>query len=703
MIIKSLRLVNFLSFGEHSKKLDFGSFNTIVGPNNSGKTNILRAISLVGQALHERNIERGPYHYKGDIDTPAEVEVGITLNDAELRAVSDFLTCISLTDDVRSEKKQIKERLENIRNGLVTRFYCPAFSELFQDTAIRLRFSNEDRHGAELALVLSHQNLQIYVTDFDKFSLSPRRPSSYLSKTFGQMALEELRSYDQDRFDSFVNGSSDSPPTAEIKSLSLERFSDVLKVENRTVVQLDSHQYGSLDNILKDKTPIISLRKFLLRRGYKKESVGELFNLRELFSSFYNSAIIRLSDMRSRPKAVQELKENPEFVTSRYTLMTGEELPEMLFALKNSAEPTQVQRYVRIAEKFRKLTGLSFDVAMRTKEIMVERGAHVVEAPTESEYGQDWSQSPRTGTVTVQHDKVPLLLHAAEIQILQDGFAAPLDFVAAGIVETLLLLTAIVGHSSKILLLDEPAQNLHPSMQMKIMDELGMVENQIFLLTHSPYFISGNKLENIWRLVMGKNGTEIINFGETIQAFGKKDRQKLSLKLEKPDVRALLFTRGVVFVEGPSDKIVLDLIDKARACKERTTLAEREWSILSVGSKSSLAAFIDLSTKMGVNFAAVLDNDALSEVLFSLTNRALVEEKDLKEKSIDELTEMVQKHGLFVFKKDLESALRLEVSNKESKPLKALQTVLAKIEDGKIPLEIQEMMERLDNHVNRFK
>lgn len=47
MLLKSISLTNFLSYGESSEPLALGPLNVIIGPNGSGKSNLLEAVELV--------------------------------------------------------------------------------------------------------------------------------------------------------------------------------------------------------------------------------------------------------------------------------------------------------------------------------------------------------------------------------------------------------------------------------------------------------------------------------------------------------------------------------------------------------------------------------------------------------------------------------------------------------------------------------
>lgn len=47
MLLKSLKLTNFLSFGESAQVLDLRPLNVVIGPNGSGKSNLVEAIELL--------------------------------------------------------------------------------------------------------------------------------------------------------------------------------------------------------------------------------------------------------------------------------------------------------------------------------------------------------------------------------------------------------------------------------------------------------------------------------------------------------------------------------------------------------------------------------------------------------------------------------------------------------------------------------
>ena len=47
MLLKSLKLSNFLSFGESTQVLELRPLNVVIGPNGSGKSNLIESVDLI--------------------------------------------------------------------------------------------------------------------------------------------------------------------------------------------------------------------------------------------------------------------------------------------------------------------------------------------------------------------------------------------------------------------------------------------------------------------------------------------------------------------------------------------------------------------------------------------------------------------------------------------------------------------------------
>ncbi len=149
----------------------------------------------------------------------------------------------------------------------------------------------------------------------------------------------------------------------------------------------------------------------------------------------------------------------------------------------------------------------------------------------------------------------------------------------------LLLLSREENNPSRTLIIEEPEAHLHPQHQIKflkfIKDLLGAAEKksfQVFISTHSPNLSSQIPLENIF--ICTKNQAFSLRKGET--ALEKEDYEFLYkfLDVTKAD---LFFARGLIFVEGISEQLILPVISKEIS---QFLLEEHGVSIINVSGKS---------------------------------------------------------------------------------------------------------------------
>ena len=106
MLIKSIKLTNFLSFGTDSQAIELSSLNVIIGRNGSGKTNLLEAIDLLRNAPSTMTtvIREGggvaDWLYKGEKKHPAIMEF-IIENHAQVSGICypELLYKITFADE----------------------------------------------------------------------------------------------------------------------------------------------------------------------------------------------------------------------------------------------------------------------------------------------------------------------------------------------------------------------------------------------------------------------------------------------------------------------------------------------------------------------------------------------------------------------------------------------------------------------------
>jgi len=161
MKIKHLTAENILSFGSGDDRLDmdFGDMNVIVGPNNSGKTNVFR---IVGRFYHgirsEGQIKLEDMKHYGT-SGPSFVEVTFVLDEEEMKSIDDFFAHLMAENRDRTVKKIISSlgggRIEPIDektlvkelSSLIERIWSEQYEELrntlFKDHEFKCRIDEQ--------------------------------------------------------------------------------------------------------------------------------------------------------------------------------------------------------------------------------------------------------------------------------------------------------------------------------------------------------------------------------------------------------------------------------------------------------------------------------------------------------------------------------------------------------------------------------
>lgn len=181
----------------------------------------------------------------------------------------------------------------------------------------------------------------------------------------------------------------------------------------------------------------------------------------------------------------------------------------------------------------------------------------------------------------------------------------------------LLLLSREENNPSRTLIIEEPEAHLHPQHQIKflkfIKDLLGPTESkffQVFISTHSPNLSSQIPLENIF--ICTKNKAFSLREGET--ALEREDYEFLCkfLDVTKAD---LFFARGLIFVEGISEQLVIPAIAENVL---GTPLESLGISVISVSGKAfkrfaKIFKGKDLNERIHIPISFVRDRDEYAD------------------------------------------------------------------------------------------
>lgn len=757
MQITSIQAKNFLTFGSSPEAYGMRmsidpTLNILVGPNNSGKTNLFRAISFVSDIIKRRyhgNIlsHARPYFHNGNSEEPIEVSIGIKLDDNEVEALSNFLLISSLL----SISQQNKDPERDLKFRVVIEISKRIFVQLFSDVTLIARI--RDRHDYPLHTMFrirGENGEELFLHDDGKITNSLVNPTSYSPKPIIDLIYEDFR-----------NSKHCPNPISEenVQTISFDNYepTDIFQLmlseitsQPSTVIDIGGFNFS--DNITRIQTSFgiesfaeyRSLRNFLQKRGIKDKNGASIL---DIISTIYDGSIVRISNTRCMPSSILLTKEILEGTnTSGIGEIGGEELLAFLFKLRNSTDYEDRDNLTRLVKEFRKVFQGDFDVIFRTR---TTKSTH-----EEISEGSPYEISGINRVVS-HSDFRPLGIRTREIEkeelelalyFIKDNLVIPIELAAAGMFETLYLLTILIGQKQKVILLDEPALNLHPDLQRRILALINAYtiaknNNQVLLVTHSPYLVDVESPRNIWRFSLEQDArtTKVTSLANILNNLEQNDREQVIRNLRSSDIRSLLFSRGVIFVEGPSEKTVIQLTDRYLSLKGNgAEIEDREWTIIDIGGKKSLRTFIALAKVLDMPYAAIVDYDALmkvegtvlldtkrvrtSSIFTALCNIKSLNEEELnllqrvEEKILpvgnketeywynneiaEDLRNIALKYNILVLARDLEGTLQSPVTKKESKPIRALHVINEKLQNNNIPEELFSMIEFIRRVMN---
>ena len=181
--------------------------------------------------------------------------------------------------------------------------------------------------------------------------------------------------------------------------------------------------------------------------------------------------------------------------------------------------------------------------------------------------------------------------------------------VGAGIKETLFLLSSCFDRRDKMICMDEPATNLHPTLIKRLMHEIltpgDQVEpGQIAVITHSPAMVSLEMLSSANKIARVDRN----EYSEIVQPSEKDEEwifeRLATFHLLKPDT---LFSKKVILVEGESDRIFVEAI--LNLCVKHEGYSA-DYITVEVGGKSSFKKFQTFLNIFKINFVILADGDA---------------------------------------------------------------------------------------------
>lgn len=200
------------------------------------------------------------------------------------------------------------------------------------------------------------------------------------------------------------------------------------------------------------------------------------------------------------------------------------------------------------------------------------------------------------------------------IQVKNGMNEFPLLKTSVGIIEAKQFSLIMAHRTLKTICLEEPDRGMHPQMIERIKEVLHHESRHktIIVVTHSPYLIDSMSLENIFFFSRKYD----VSF-DVVNIYDKLESNKYLKIVKMEDLKAILFSSKVLFVEGRTDKSVLEAIFRHLIQRSSKTYEDilpiLSHEICSIGGKELRENISEFCNKLNIKFCLVLDRDAIIE------------------------------------------------------------------------------------------
>jgi len=602
--IRKLRFAGLYSYGSETT-LDLSEHTIIVGPNNSGKSNIFRMVQLMIDSLYKnKRLLNSEISHKGK---DLFLEISLVLSDDEVQKIVDSWKFYP--DDQHSNtkyqliqnEKQIKEFVNEITIRLswertLDDYGSEAFLEIifekgnfklsnpmrqgnFLVSAIDFRPSSQTYHEKKFHnfLEILTSNSENSVEEFFKENqnkfviLKPFRAMDHELPTAGKLLLREVLA--------FV----DISPTANIDVSIVNVIGKILKLG----VNYATENRGLLPN------PLINYYDIFRHTEYSPSLVGEESERDRFDKTLWQRAITKSLQY------THELKHD------------GSNLAEFLFSLRNSSNYSDRKKYEDISN--------GFESMFENQKLSVDVILHYETDPRSNRWNDKESRSPLYPKIIILDRKLDKHL--------------PLDQVGAGVREVLYLLTTSYGVKNSVILLDEPGVNLHPSILQTLMRKLenSENENQFLITTHSPELVYYEMFEGSGDVIYVKKPEEesiVEVLSPENKAWFNENRSKFKHQIDP----RIFFGKCIILTEGESDRNLTGIIQHFESEENEYDLTSHDVVLTSIGSKFNFEKYQKLLQAYSIDYVILADADSKDDV-FKDTETSIINKNGLEIKN----------------------------------------------------------------------
>jgi predicted ATP-dependent endonuclease of OLD family len=614
--INSIEVSGFLSFDNIELKDLNENINFIVGPNGSGKTNFAKLMGFIKKAI------LNPYNFPNSVDIQNYLKTGfgqikieayidLILSDEEIENVYTIIAILFFDKIISTGLNSYHLSLGN-----AITFFKSLWNEKFKKGKLIIEYDDVSKNSKMFFRLVNGETIALDLVN------------NLLITGYNEEYYDEHRNIFSSKTDDekiFLMG--------EISNNNINRWSEqdikyLLLSENLNRFGTDNKIDGEIDNISK---VIKYAKKYFIKDSQLGLSIGtNRVSISTIFMWILENSIVTLDNFRCPSKNILSIKEINEMQN-----FDSNNLYPYLLQLKIN----KFDDYDKIQETFEKLSnGKSFDIRVKEiKEFSDKTNIHPWTLPTSQTLDAQINQNINSVDVTIIDHKLELQLYFKDGKSLAEY---PFEFSPAGYYEMLTLSTAIAGNNNKVIIMDEPAQNLHPTLQHKILLEIdghnkgNGNSNQFFIITHSPDLvkIDEESIKNIFIFRQKDKDTSINKF--------EPDKLDQISFFKYEELKRLFFAKGVVLVEGFSEEILAKRLIRNNDFFERIKGNEKfnndvnigDIEIVNIEGIGSLVNYIKLMNKLGLHYVAIIDSDIFNPEKYNNKKK-----KDGIKKAIDSI------------------------------------------------------------------